>query len=106
MKKNIWKKNVILVLIVIALAVFPLYYARGSEFGGADDQAGAVIVEIAPEYEPWFEPIIEPASGEIASLLFSLQAATGSGIVFFILGRMTAKPKAAETTVGSGALGN
>jgi cobalt/nickel transport protein len=100
MKKNIWKKNLILILIVIAIAVFPLYYAKNAEFGGADDQAAQAIGEIAPSYVPWFEPILEPASGEIASLLFSLQAAIGAGIVFFILGRMTAKPRAAASPDG------
>jgi cobalt transport protein len=40
-------------------------------FGGADDQAKNLIGEINPDYQPWFEPLIEPASGEIASLLFA-----------------------------------
>lgn len=93
MKKVIWKKNVLLLILVILLAVVPLYLCRGAEFGGADGEAENVIMEMAPDYKPWFEPIMEPASGEIESLLFALQAAIGSGIVFFILGRMTA-PKA------------
>ena len=90
MKKQIWKTNLILILVVIALAVFPLYYAKDAEFAGADGLAGEAIEEIAPDYEPWFEPLIEPASGEIESLLFALQAAVGAAIVFFILGRVTA----------------
>lgn len=93
MNKTIWKKNLILIIIVIALVIFPLYFAADAEFGGADGEAEEMIGEIAPDYEPWFEPIIEPASGEIESMLFCLQAAIGSGIVFFVLGRMTAKPK-------------
>lgn len=90
MKNVIWKKNLILVLLVIVIAVIPLYLCKDAEFGGADGEAENVIMEMAPDYKPWFEPFMEPASGEIESLLFALQAAIGSGIVFFILGRMTA----------------
>ena len=94
MKKTIWKKNVLLIILVVIIAVCPLLLLKDAEFGGADGEAGDVIVEIDPNYEPWFEPLIEPASGEIESMLFCLQAAIGSAIVFFVLGRMTAKPKA------------
>lgn len=90
MKKVIWKKNLLLVVLVVILAVVPLYLCKDAEFGGADGEAEGVIAELAPDYEPWFEPFVEPASGEIESLLFALQAAIGSGIVFFVLGRMTA----------------
>ena len=88
---KVWQKNLILIGIVIVLAAFPLWYCRGAEFGGADDMAGELIEEADPNYEPWFQPIFEPASGEVESLLFALQAAIGSGIVCFVLGRVTAK---------------
>jgi ABC-type cobalt transport system, periplasmic component len=42
---------------------------------------------------PWFEPILEPASGEVESLLVALQAAIGAGMVGFVLGRITKKPE-------------
>lgn len=58
---------------------------------GADGIAGALIEETNPDYDPWFEPLSEPASGEIESLLFALQAALGSGVVCFVLGRITAR---------------
>ena len=76
---------------MILLAAFPLWYCRGAEFGGADGMAGELIEETNPDYEPWFQPIFEPASGEVESLLFALQAAIGSGVVCFVLGRVTAK---------------
>ena len=88
---KVWQKNLILIGIVIILAAFPLWYLRDAEFGGADGMADELITETNPDYEPWFEPILEPASGEVESLLFALQAAVGSGIVCFVLGRMTAK---------------
>ena len=40
----------------------------------------------APGYQPWFAPLIEPASSEIASLLFALQAAFGAGVIGYWLG--------------------
>ena len=88
---KVWQKNLILIGLVIVLAAFPLWYCRNAEFGGADGMAGELIEETNPDYEPWFQPIFEPASGEVESLLFALQAAIGSGIVCFVLGRVTAK---------------
>ena len=88
---KVWHKNLILIGLVILLAAFPLWYCRDAEFGGADGMAGELIEESDPDYEPWFQPIFEPASGEVESLLFALQAAIGSGIVCFVLGRVTAK---------------
>ena len=88
---KVWQKNLILIGLVILLAAFPLWYCPGAEFGGADGMAGELIEETNPDYEPWFQPIFEPASGEVESLLFALQAAIGSGVVCFVLGRVTAK---------------
>ena len=88
---KVWQKNLILIGLVILLAAFPLWYCRDAEFGGADGMAGELIEESDPDYEPWFQPIFEPASGEVEALLFALQAAIGSGIVCFVLGRVTAK---------------
>ena len=88
---KVWQKNLILIGLVILLAAFPLWYCRDAEFGGADGMAGELIEESNPDYEPWFQHIFEPASGEVESLLFALQAAIGSGIVCFVLGRVTAK---------------
>ena len=88
---KVWQKNLILIGLVILLVAFPLWYCRDAEFGGADGMAGELIEESNPDYEPWFQPIFEPASGEVESLLFALQAAIGSGIVCFVLGRVTAK---------------
>ena len=85
---KLWQKNLILVLLVVLIAAVPLWLCRGAEFGGADGLAEELIVETHPDYEPWFSPIFEPASGEIESLLFALQAALGAGVIGFVLGRM------------------
>lgn len=89
-------KNLILIAIVIGLAVLPLLMLKDAEFAGADDKAGKAIMEINADYKPWFSSIIEPKSGEIASLLFALQAAIGSGIVFYVLGYMVGRKKKEE----------
>ena len=82
MKNNTW----LLILIVIVLAIVPLFLSRGAEFGGADDEAETAITDINPDYEPGFEPFWEPPSGEIESLLFALQAALGVGFIAYYLG--------------------
>ena len=90
------KQNILLIIGVIVLALLPLWIVErpaagpgGEEvaiFGGADDQAKNLIGEINPEYQPWFESLIEPASGEIASMLFALQAAIGAGFIGYYIG--------------------
>jgi cobalt/nickel transport protein len=79
-------KNVVLIFLVVLLAVFPLWMKSGAEFGGADGQAEEAIVQLQPDYEPWFSPLWEPPSGEIESLLFALQAAVGAGFIGYFLG--------------------
>ncbi len=59
---------------------------RGAEFGGADGLAEEAITENNPWYEQWFEPIIEPASGEIESMLFATQAAIGALLIGYYFG--------------------
>lgn len=86
-------KTIILVVLVIALSIMPFFMASNShaEFGGSDDQAERVIAMMKPDYQPWFHPIFEPASGEIESLLFTLQGSFGVGVICFIFGYMKGK---------------
>lgn len=88
-KKNNW----ILLLLVVAITLIPLVFMSDSEFEGADGQAEEVIGEINPDYEPWTEPLWEPPSGEIESLLFSLQVAIGAGTMGYVLGTLKEKRK-------------
>lgn len=76
----------LLVALVVILAVAPLVLIRGAEFGGADDAAQEVISEISPETKPWFQPLWSPPGGEVATFLFSLQAAIGAGAIGYYLG--------------------
>ncbi|WP_434778299.1 energy-coupling factor ABC transporter substrate-binding protein [Neisseria sp. Ec49-e6-T10] len=82
------KKNLILFLLVVALVLVPFFMPQNkeAEFGGADGQAEEMITQIHPDYEPWFSSLYEPASGEIESLLFTLQGSIGAGVICYILG--------------------
>ena len=93
---SMFKKNILLIVLAIVIVIVPLVLLKDAEFAGADGLAKEAITEINPEYEPWFEPILELPSGEIESLLFCTQAAIGAGVIGFIFGRMTAKPKKDE----------
>lgn len=75
------KKVILILILCVIIAVVPLMMIKDSEFGGADDQAEDIISELNPDYEPWFDPIIELPGGETESLLFALQAAIGAGVI-------------------------
>lgn len=94
--KNLMTKNLILLVIVVALIFAPLLMQRDAEFGGADDRAGKVISEIRPDYKPWFQSIWEPPSGEVETFFFALQAAIGSGFVCYYLGYLRGRKKEQE----------
>lgn len=79
-------QNWLLVSGVVILAIAPLVLIKDAEFAGADGQAGEAITESHPDYKPWFQPLFEPASGEIESLLFATQAALGAGVIGYIIG--------------------
>ena len=96
-------QNILLILGVVVLALIPLWIVEkpaagpdGEEvaiFGGSDDKAKNLIGEIRPDYQPWFEPLVEPASGEIASMLFALQAALGAGFIGYYVGAGVSREK-------------
>jgi len=88
------KKNLILAVLVVAIAVIPLLFLKHAAFTGSDDQAKKEITKIDANYKPWFSSIWTPPSAEIESLLFSIQAAIGSGVVCFFFGYSKGKAKA------------
>ncbi|ODA43095.1 energy-coupling factor ABC transporter substrate-binding protein [Desulfosporosinus sp. BG] len=89
-------KNAILLVIVVVLSFGPLFIAHNAEFAGADAQASTAISTLNPNYTPWFTPLWEPPSGEIESFLFALQAAIGSGFVFYFIGLSKGKYNASK----------
>ena len=59
--KSVFKKNLILMLIIFLIGVTPLLFIK-SEFGGADGEGEEVIKTIKPDYEPWAKNLINEAS--------------------------------------------
>jgi cobalt/nickel transport protein len=96
------KKNLSLIALTLILVAVPVIVLKNAEFAGADGLAEEAVMAIDPEYVPWFDPLIELPSGEVESLLFSLQAAIGAGVVGFILGRMTAGRKEVDSRAQQG----
>lgn len=91
--KNRGMLAIILILLCALIAIIPLTYIKDSEFGGADGEAEDLIAEVAPDYEPWAESILEPPGGETESLLFCLQAALGAGVIGLGFGYLIARNK-------------
>ncbi|MBR1369952.1 cobalamin biosynthesis protein CbiN [Methanocalculus chunghsingensis] len=83
---------IVAVVIIAFTTIFLLQNAaiqaalpEGEEaWGGADGAASDYIEEMG--YEPWADPLWEPPSGEIESLLFALQAAIGAFVIGYIFG--------------------
>lgn len=91
--KNRGMLAIILILLCALIAVIPLTYIKDSEFGGADGEAEEIVAEVAPDYEPWAENIMEPPGGETESLLFCLQAALGAGVIGLGFGYLIGRNK-------------
>ena len=94
-------QNILLLVAVAALVALPLWLVKKPAAGmngtaaeifvGADDKATDLIGRIAPRYKPWAKPLLQPPSGEISSLLFTLQAALGAGFIGYYLGVSTTR---------------
>ncbi|MEA1907215.1 MAG: energy-coupling factor ABC transporter substrate-binding protein [Euryarchaeota archaeon] len=83
------KGEIIALAIIIVFTAQFLYISSSTdaEFGGADGEAEGVIEELTDgTYEPIAEPLWEPPSGEIESLLFGLQTAFGALIIGYFFG--------------------
>ncbi|MCF2611992.1 MULTISPECIES: energy-coupling factor ABC transporter substrate-binding protein [Fusobacterium] len=93
------KKLVISLLIVVMLmAITPIFVLKDAEFGGSDDAGSVMIESIQEGYEPWFTPVLENSiggelPGEVESLFFCLQTAIGVGVLAFCMGRMYERKK-------------
>ncbi|PKM94729.1 MAG: energy-coupling factor ABC transporter substrate-binding protein [Firmicutes bacterium HGW-Firmicutes-1] len=90
MKKN---KNLIFILLILALLILPFIVANQGEFGGTDQIALDVVMEIDPNYQPIADNIFVPASGEIESMLFTLQGVIGASFIGYFIGTKRAAYK-------------
>lgn len=103
------KTLVTLSLIVALVAVFVFSFALGSRYGdnpeerfvGSDSAAATQIQQSNPNYQPWFSPFFEPASAEIESGLFSLQAGIGGAILGFSIGSLWGRRRATQASAAS-----
>ena len=93
--KSVFKKNLILMLVIFLIGVAPLLFIK-SEFGGSDGEGEEVIKTIKPDYEPWANSLIELPGSETESLLFALQAAIGAGVRGYVLGYFKGERKNAD----------
>lgn len=83
---------VLAILIIFAAQFIYISSTTNAEYGGADDKPEGVIEQITGgTYKPIANPIWEPPSAEIESLLFALQAAIGAGILGYFFGYYRAK---------------
>ncbi len=88
------KQNIILLILVLILVIAPFIVAKQGAFGGSDDQGTAQIMKNDPHYKVWAHPLWTPPSGEIESLLFTVQGSLGTGIIAYIIGSAHGKRKA------------
>jgi cobalt/nickel transport protein len=89
------RTNYLLIAGVLALMILPLVFVKG-EYGGSDDQGSEAVAASRPGFKRWMEPVWEPPSPEIESLLFAVQAAIGAGVIGYVLGRIHGSAKERE----------
>jgi cobalt/nickel transport protein len=83
MKQSRLYGNLLLIFLVIVITVVPLFFFKDKEIGGADTKAEAAVLEISPDYVPWFSSFFRPASSEIENVMFAFQAALGAGVIVY-----------------------
>ena len=93
------KKKVFLgILLLLLIALIPLFVLRDAEFTGSDDAGSQVVEEVDSSYEPWAAPVLETLiggelPGEVESLFFCIQTGIGVGIIAFLMGRFVERRK-------------
>ncbi len=100
MKWQGWRLNALLIGLLVVLVAGPLLLVKNTDFGGADMKAAEAITELAPDYQPWFEPLLEPPGSEVESFLFALQAGIGAAIIGYIAGLLRGRSERGRTRGG------
>jgi len=88
--------KVLVIITIIVLIGVPLLFLQGKIFTGTDDRALQVIAETAPTYKPWLSSFWKP-QGDNEALIFTLQAASGSFILGYILGLLKGRKNTKPT---------
>ncbi|WP_010249596.1 energy-coupling factor ABC transporter substrate-binding protein [Acetivibrio cellulolyticus] len=97
--KNKRSTVIILLVIVILIALVPLFTLKGAQFGGSDSAGSDMVNQITGgEYKPWFTPLMETWIGgelpsEMESFFFCVQTGIGVGIIAFLMGRFVERKK-------------
>lgn len=91
-------KVLVAILLIVLIALVPLFALRDAEFGGSDDAGSVVVEEVNSGYEPWATPVLEvliggELPGEVESLFFCVQTGIGVGIIAFCMGRYVERKK-------------
>ncbi|MCL2045500.1 MAG: cobalt transport protein CbiN [Oscillospiraceae bacterium] len=105
------KKGIVMLLILLCIAIvlFPLFLLPGAEFEGSDGQGSDMVDELTDgNYEPWFEPVLErllggELPGEMETLFFCIQTGIGVGVLAYCFGYLVARKKYDD---GEGAIGS
>ena len=104
MKLNKWGVIAGLIALVLLFCI-PFYTAPAeSKFGGTDSAVTDILEK--SHVKPWFEPVAKPVGDEVESGMFAMQAALGSGIMFYCLGRMAGRRKAEKEAGRSASVEN
>ncbi len=81
--------ELITLLVILTFVAFFLaqdaFRSSGAEAWIGTDDAASEVIE-SSGYRPWVSPLWKPPSGEIETLLFSLQAAAGALVIGYFFG--------------------
>jgi|GEM_PF-3782975 len=91
---SLWKRNLLLGLLVVVLALLPLALHQGAEWRGADDRSTEAIQEVDTSYQPWFDHLFNPGDLGIERYMFGLQALLGAAFTFGTIGWFVGRRRA------------
>lgn len=86
MRKKLRVQISFALFVLLVLTALLFWFNQSTGFAGADMQAESIALEINPNYQHWFQPVGISPSPELESLLFTLQAALGAGLMGYFLG--------------------
>lgn len=92
------KKNLIFILIILALLILPFINSNQNAIGGTDQIAMDTVKEIAPDYQPIAKHFFVPANQQIETLLFALQGITGAAFICYYIGTKKINSKRKNST--------
>ncbi|MCL5735221.1 MAG: energy-coupling factor ABC transporter substrate-binding protein [Actinobacteria bacterium] len=91
--------TVVALAVVIALPIVGLVLRPSSAFGGADSAGQAAIIQINPNYKPWFNNVWMQST-RTSEYMFGFQGLLGGAILFstlgFFVGRTRGRAEAAN----------